>query len=170
MFQSTRPQGARLYSASKGRTEVAFQSTRPQGARLMEAGYRVSIEAVSIHAPAGGATLGSEHCKQGAGSFNPRARRGRDGVVLVSDDETKVSIHAPAGGATSHVVAWESSHVVSIHAPAGGATWLQVPGRAWPGFQSTRPQGARLMLYLIIDRRDRVSIHAPAGGATELAA
>ena len=55
---------------------------------------------VSIHAPAGGATLSSSEPQI---SLN-------------------VSIHAPAGGATLYVFARLIVIVVSIHAPAGGAT------------------------------------------------
>ncbi|KAF1079586.1 MAG: hypothetical protein GQF41_4144 [Candidatus Rifleibacterium amylolyticum] len=53
-----------------------FQSTRPRGARQRQAGC-VFYQAVSIHAPAGGATASGEYYR-GAASFNPRARGGRD--------------------------------------------------------------------------------------------
>ncbi len=77
--------------------------------------------AVSIHAPAGGATKALF----------------RDMVTLL------VSIHAPAGGATA-----ESDHdcdrqLVSIHAPAGGATKFFALGKSSFLFQSTRLREAR---------------------------
>ena len=55
---------------------------------------------VSIHAPAGGATI--QHCGRLCGrcSFNPRARGGRDPAAGVLRGCKWVSIHAPAGGAT----------------------------------------------------------------------
>ncbi len=55
-FQSTRPQGARLIVDDEIVDLVAFQSTRPQGARPGIPGSPASSFAVSIHAPAGGAT------------------------------------------------------------------------------------------------------------------
>ena len=79
------------------------------------------------------------------------------------------------------------TETVSIHAPAGGATAEKGRLRPAAGFQSTRPQGARLALAagIAADKRFQstrpqgarlkprapraspgVSIHAPAGGAT----
>ena len=99
LFQSTRPQGARRYREIYAEIPRKFQSTRPQGARLDKCRYSVAQYGVSIHAPAGGATLASNvpvvqaqfqsTRPQGArpfrlfpenssSSFNPRARRGRD--------------------------------------------------------------------------------------------
>ena len=58
-----------------------FQSTRPRGARHdLDKNFKANVD-VSIHAPAGGATLDSYW----------RIRNG------------SVSIHAPAGGATGDV-------------------------------------------------------------------
>ena len=96
-FQSTRPQGARragiyfgtyflvsIHAPARGATEscgkptafLLFQSTRPQGAR--QAALRAGrCRKVSIHAPARGATL-TRFLKTFCGSFNPRARKGRD--------------------------------------------------------------------------------------------
>ena len=58
MFQSTRPQGARHADDSGHLGTEMFQSTRPQGAR------RVCLLRVRL-----------------AAGFNPRARKGRDGVI-----------------------------------------------------------------------------------------
>jgi len=100
--------------------------------------------AVSIHAPARGAT--------------------RDRPALTQ--RFIVSIHAPARGATEYDALTEAFRKVSIHAPARGATLLVFPlfrsvpcfnprareGRDGTGgagslcsyrFQSTRPRGAR---------------------------
>ena len=124
--------------------------------------------AVSIHAPARGAT----------------DLRYLDAVLQ------SVSIHAPARGATVAGGALDLFGVVSIHAPARGATctpstrspargcfnprprtggdgsgiahWLRV---VW--FQSTPPRGGRLpTLARNLDSLS-VSIHAPARGATQ---
>ncbi len=77
-----------------------FQSTRPHGARQPRCGDNGTRSAVSIHAPAWGAT---------------KWRR----RLLTS---VPVSIHAPAWGATCRIYALCQLAVVSIHAPAWGAT------------------------------------------------
>ncbi len=145
------------------------------------------IGEVSIHAPARGATtLGPEDLlvflfqstrphgarlsctreKPLRGSFNPRARTGRDGQRGQCRQNRSVSIHAPARGATSDHARRQRAEDVSIHAPARGATSGR-PRACWPRsgfnprartgrdviedeirdqyakFQSTRPHGAR---------------------------
>ena len=99
-----------------------FQSTRPRGARLGSPLCALQFKAVSIHAPAWGATY--EHY-----------------VVRV---EISVSIHAPAWGATAIGDAVARLTGVSIHAPAWGATGsvARANGEIFV-FQSTRPRGAR---------------------------
>ena len=120
---------------------------------------------VSIHAPAWGATYLTVFFGQ-VGSFNPRARVGRDFNYFVTLTYDDVSIHAPAWGATEIGVTNNKVSLVSIHAPAWGATipmptaWglssVSIHAPAWgatpglrnllvlPSFQSTRPRGARL--------------------------
>ena len=189
MFQSTLPRGERrspttwrrvcrrFNPRSRGGSDhdsltatwdsTQFQSTLPRGERLPGRAQRSSLRAVSIHAPAGGATEA------------PHLRR-RD---------PHVSIHAPAGGATQqtlattagtlfqstlprgerprHVYPHEPLQLVSIHAPAGGATpcarrrrarcdgfnprsrggsdqVTDCMAREAPSFQSTLPRGERL--------------------------
>ena len=77
-----------------------FQFTHPRGVRPREAAPHRRHPAVSIHAPARGATL------------LPPFVLHRKGV----------SIHAPARGATRMVSMSLSHNGVSIHAPARGAT------------------------------------------------
>ena len=55
---------------------------------------------ISIHAPAGGATL----------------------FFIKKANLSTISIHAPAGGATAHISRAICEYRISIHAPAGGAT------------------------------------------------
>ena len=83
--------------------------------------FSAVVEVVSIHAPAWGAT---------------------DNVAVFGEG-LAVSIHAPAWGATALVGMLIDGVVVSIHAPAWGATSDRSPGRTVPGFQSSRPHGAR---------------------------
>ena len=56
------------------------------------------------------------------GSFNSRAREGRDGDRAKDRAHKKVSIHAPARGATEAGTKYLPMFLVSIHAPARGAT------------------------------------------------
>ena len=79
---------------------MSFQSTLPRGERRPVAVVVEALVAVSIHAPARGATSRGKEVRRSCG----------------------VSIHAPARGATMErflTTLWE---LVSIHAPARGAT------------------------------------------------
>ena len=167
LFQSTRPQGARLHGALRPKSSIRVSIHAPAGGATPRHIGQQRREYVSIHAPAGGATRRHLPCPGQWSCFNPRARRGRDGgPACGNNSHSLVSIHAPAGGATG--CSWsghagqsrfnprarrrrdhprrliEEIRIVSIHAPAGGAT------RA-----AHRPR-----------RTKQVSIHAPAGGAT----
>ncbi len=100
---------------------LMFQFTRPRGARRWRVCYAPPY-----------------------GSFNSRAREGRDQVEHLGVLGVDVSIHAPARGATVDRISIPVIAHVSIHAPARGAT---------------RPDGRQ-------HRHSDVSIHAPARGAT----
>ena len=78
-FQSTHPRGVRLYHKMEQKCCKRFQSTHPRGVRRYNAGAVRFTPAISIHAPAWGATSMSS-CSKAAIS---------------------ISIHAPAWGATA---------------------------------------------------------------------
>ena len=101
--------------------ETMFQSTRPRGARREAIFINSGDVAVSIHAPAWGAT-----------ELHKNQLQWR-----------VVSIHAPAWGATGSPSHHKSYSAVSIHAPAWGATTLLKVRAVSMMFQSTRPRGAR---------------------------
>ncbi len=166
LFQSTRPRGARRYNPRPATWETQFQSTRPRGARQFRMTADQLWSAVSIHAPAWGATAGIALDDGASGRFNPRARVGRDHSsrpwppryrrfnprARVGRDTEKyasaialadVSIHAPAWGATFSLRSNDRQAGVSIHAPAWGATRGKVIYLEDTKFQSTRPRGAR---------------------------
>ena len=176
--------------------EISFQSTRPQGARLyrFQNIFRV-LMSFNPRARKGRDLLVPLESMQ-LPCFNPRARKGRDlalsgkcatmrrvsihaparGATASTDAEfriTLVSIHAPAWGATKATLQQFRDMVVSIHAPAWGATMVVClcprlkacfNPRARMGrdqhfhhvcdgkqsFQSTRPHGARLGAAAII--------------------
>ena len=144
-FQSTRPQGARPWLFSALRLRCRFQSTRPQGARRFSVYVLSTSRTVSIHAPAGGATLRIHHTEKGSEC---------------------VSIHAPAGGATLGLLQTSTACRVSIHAPAGGATATNpAVVSTTPSFnpRARRGRDRGHIAHLLVSE---VSIHAPAGGAT----
>jgi len=101
----------------------AFQSTRPRGARHANLAI-LAAGRVSIHAPAGGATLFyRQHIyKHG---FNPRARGGRDAAELIGKKVRLFQSTRPRG-ARHHPDNQSHHHKVSIHAPAGGATFIMM--------------------------------------------
>ena len=101
--------------------------------------------AISIHAPARGAT--------GTGSTTLSL-----GLI---------SIHAPARGATFIALAEDVITSISIHAPARGATLAVPQVHTYILFQSTLPQGERQMPFFKESKYIDISIHAPARGATQ---
>ena len=122
-----------------------FQSTRPRGARPSRPRRPTTPETVSIHAPAWGATAECPINAGTNGSFNPRARVGRDVVMAtVVPLSNGVSIHAPAWGATNFCRAAVMRRMTFQSTRPRGA---RPSGSAIdPGlrlFQSTRPRGAR---------------------------
>ena len=160
-----------------------FQSTRPRGARPASIASS-SLARVSIHAPAGGATI-VECVAVNIGSFNPRARGGRDLSSSVTLNRLPFQSTRPRGARRLRKLI-KGADMVSIHAPAGGATFGKYIDTLWDCFnprarggrdtiglitpveavfQSTRPRGARHTCSCVINSQS-VSIHAPAGGAT----
>ena len=84
LFQSTRPHGARQGEGHPLGRFVQFQSTRPHGARRDYPYRLIMMQAVSIHAPAWGATQSDSRQTSPTRGFNPRARMGRDSLSLMS--------------------------------------------------------------------------------------
>ena len=163
-FQFTRPRGARHLWGRTPAPAQKFQFTRPRGARRHGDIVVCDADAVSIHAPTGGATrerarAGPDRC------FNSRAHGGRDGRgadVQIPDREFQFT---RPRGARHDAVVLGRARAVSIHAPTGGATATAKDFNETSQFQFTRPRGARLRADSRGDPRE-VSIHAPTGGAT----
>ncbi len=78
--------------------------------------------AVSIRAPAWGATCANPICNFYGYCFNPRSRVGSDGCSVLRLHQRPVSIRAPAWGATLASLTVCLRRLVSIRAPAWGAT------------------------------------------------
>ena len=145
-FQFTLPRGERPSGQWWARTAVGFQFTLPRGERLGVADADAAGAAVSIHAPAWGATwpVPSIPSTPGFQFTLPRGERpdthAKIALIL------RVSIHAPAWGATCDARMAHHELCVSIHAPAWGATDYFTSALPWPQFQFTLPRGERLKL------------------------
>ena len=143
---------------------------------------------VSIHAPAGGATIYSTCIVGLIGGFNPRARGGRDTMQLPQQSR-HLSFNPRARGGRDRGSGLVIYGVLSFNPRARGGRDVTSSARVnrINEFQSTRPRGARLHLHpkhhtnICFNPRARggrdsqgdkyrsgraVSIHAPAGGAT----
>ena len=148
---------------------------------------KITVYAISIHAPAKGATRHNKACDcyfpisihapaKGATacvfcvsrflhiSIHAPAKGATDQLIYV-DQILSISIHAPAKGATRQDSALHPDSYISIHAPAKGATSINgFINVLCVLFQSTLPRRERLEQpppCLLI-----ISIHAPAKGAT----
>ncbi len=154
--------------ASAGEGGTAFQSTPPRGGRLGQQIRIIDLFAVSIHAPARGATrwgwraarrgrvsihapargataLGQPRRARGAPGFNPRPR---------------------AGGDKSSTPCLTSHPKFQSTPPRGGRPRGRCPLASRFPFQSTPPRGGRRPATTCRPNR-QVSIHAPARGATD---
>ena len=145
-----------------------FQSTHPRGVRPARISAVLIYRAVSIHAPAWGATAAYWPAGGLYQGFNPRTRVGCDvhigldagnellfqsthprgvrrAAPMLTSCAVGVSIHAPAWGATPAHTVLIIGYEVSIHAPAWGATLKFSELHPHPvEFQSTHPRGVRL--------------------------
>ena len=122
LFRSTPLPGGRPARTTSGRPTCLFRSTPPHGGRPEFRRTIYSVFAVSIHAPAWGATRRRPPSRARCRSFDPRPRMGGDYCYSEHYRGQAVSIHAPAWGATSTLFCAGAGHAVSIHAPAWGAT------------------------------------------------
>ena len=129
------------------------------------------MRAVSIHAPAWGATIRSTLDKAITRRFNPRARVGRDGLLRVAPAApTGFNPRARVGRDIAKFTAREYMKEFQSTRPRGARrpVWIRFRVPFW--FQSTRPRGARLWYLRYLRQSRTVSIHAPAWGATCVAA
>ena len=165
-FQFTPPRGGRLSSISVGLALGIFQFTPPRGGRpktwlpvekpknfnsrprvggdAARNHFDRSPDAISIHAPAWGATHGCE----------------------AIHTHIAISIHAPAWGATWMQSPAAESSAISIHAPAWGATLREWRAEQPRGISIHAPAWGATVEIIRYGNPDNISIHAPAWGAT----
>ncbi len=145
-------------------SQAAVSIHAPARGATCRSGGPTSRWPVSIHAPARGATpLPNAPC--GSRGFNSRPRTRGDPIIRRPAHYPIVSIHAPARGATPHVHRAPARRPVSIHAPARGATKAVAGEFPVLLFQFTPPHEGRPPPRAR-SCRSPVSIHAPARGAT----
>ena len=148
-------------------TRFRFQSTLPRRERHGFLGAVSKVLAISIHAPAKGAT--SEHIRNSKNlhHFNPRSREG--------SDREKQYINMMINLFQSTLPRRERRQMplgnrqfvgISIHAPAKGATKKFQIHVDKNQFQSTLPRRERRIIDPSAEPREIISIHAPAKGAT----
>ena len=170
--------------------QKAFQSTHPHGVRQPRAWGRPQCPAVSIHAPAWGAThrhsnypdvvkvsihapawgatlINDPHTLFAVHGFNPRTRMGCDVGNQLCPWTDAVSIHAPAWGATRrNPSSLHSGKCFNPRTRMGcDASGFRLLARG-SMFQSTHPHGVRPIFCSPHLNGLGVSIHAPAWGAT----
>ena len=169
MFQSTRPRGARqghrYLRDHPGAVSIhapAWGATDPTG------GVQLARH-VSIHAPAWGATGSRSHLpQQSLRRFNPRARVGRDAAGSGGMGSRRgFQSTRPRGARPGHASGPAAPGHVSIHAPAWGATHtvFAVLGQFQVSIHAPA-WGATCDLLRFLLALASVSIHAPAWGAT----
>src|SRR3990170_41368 len=122
IFQSTLPRGERKLINIAEMIIGLFQSTLPRGERRPGGAQHGHCRGISIHAPAGGATVLDTGIDCYHTNFNPRSRGGSDlspFTNLVSNQQFQSTLPR---GERPVLLCQKRKAAISIHAPAGGAT------------------------------------------------
>ncbi len=147
---------------------VEFQSTPPRGGRPRRALTTRRQSAVSIHAPARGATSACDAHACGRAFQSTPPRGGRPAMrAAIGATASRFNPRPRAGGDRVHGSTLRRLRLVSIHAPARGATShaaMRIVGRI--GFNPRPRAGGDVVTSARRHADVRVSIHAPARGAT----
>ena len=138
-FQSTHPRRVRHLQTPFPLLSTLFQSTHPRRVRQEDGYYGGVTGAISIHAPAKGATYINMKCQTNNILFqstHPRRVRRKQG--LWNWEGANISIHAPAKGATDAIKSCGLNENISIHAPAKGAT--EMTALTWTSLSDFNPR------------------------------
>ena len=139
--------GGDAVTGCRDRRRSLFQSTPPHGGRRRRALRACPALAVSIHAPAWGATAAAAGYQATRQLFQSTP---------------------PHGGRPGRSTGLSELSAVSIHAPAWGATRPRSRDRRGDDCFDPRPRMGGDARHRVTDRDRKVSIHAPAWGATLL--
>jgi len=167
LFQSTPPHGGRRsFAASRASTAAVSIHAPARGATRSLVPARIP-GVVSIHAPARGATWLCIHRLLGVIRFNPRPRTGGDLMAPATTGRGESFNPRPRTGGDASRPPAGAVHAVSIHAPARGATRLIPAPQPRPEVSIHAPaRGATVYTVAVHNFEGKVSIHAPARGAT----
>ena len=144
MFQSTPPRGGRRCGQGPCQVGEGFNPRPRAGGDVLLTGGELP-DAVSIHAPARGATPHPTPPHHRSTGFNPRPRAGGDLYPRRRPGSLRRFNPRPRAGGDVDATEGAAVWIVSIHAPARGATFVLL--FALPPtctFQSTPPRGGRL--------------------------
>ena len=124
--------------------------------------------AISIHAPARGATCRQTQRRRSSGYFNPRSREGSDRIFRTFSNSFFVfQSTLPRGERHSPFRIFSISLLISIHAPARGATRrISRISSQNLNFNPRSREGSDGPHYRDDVYEAVISIHAPARGAT----
>ena len=164
-FQFTPPRGGRPGPAQNPYRISLFQFTPPRGGRLDLEQLVSGGLAISIHAPAWGATSSPVHCAGIQFYFNSRPRVGGDPGSVGDPGIVVISIHAPAWGATAGGARNATHSVFQFTPPRGGRRRQLAAGSNRADFNS-RPRVGGDSAGVNKLSNNQISIHAPAWGAT----
>ena len=148
------------------REEILFQSTLPHGERRLVITYILELKAVSIHAPAWGATQYISYFFKcfWFQSTLPHGERPKTLRKLCTFQPFQSTL--PHGERRHEFEDGEPLISVSIHAPAWGATGSVVALiLVYGGFNPRSRMGSDAIHWTTV-AGSSVSIHAPAWGAT----
>ena len=101
---------------------ILFQSTLPRRERQEIISFIIKILAISIHAPAKGATKDKDDNYLANYISIHAPAKGATMLFMLEVRSYDISIHAPAKGATNQEIIYDNKVQISIHAPAKGAT------------------------------------------------
>jgi len=165
---TTRPCGARLKNNARIEIIILFQSTRPCGARPIVKGDKNKISVVSIHAPVRGATRLIRAIWTKMGSFNPRARAGRDPALPESSiAELSFNPRARAGRDLKRSQRSQRKSMFQSTRPCGARPIEMAKRFGDKSSFNPRARAGRDMTGSPVQTlTTQVSIHAPVRGAT----
>ena len=146
-----------------------FLLTPLREGRLLALAQMVSLEAISTHAPAGGATLMAELTEVSVRFLLTPLREGRPRRFPAARQRTHFYSRPCGRGDVTYIDDAKVMELISTHAPAGGATYgFEVTLFDEDYYFYSRPCGRGDQKPEVRTIRRYISTHAPAGGATRV--
>ena len=122
-----------------------FQSTFPQGERRRCAHMHQDVQVISIHVPTRGTTIPGSSFIHGDLYFNPRSHKGNDFSTLYQITAQNDFNPRSHKGNDYYFEPRAGHPLISIHVPTRGTTTPVFLIELQEIFQSTFPQGERLL-------------------------